>query len=349
MTSRRVKVGIVGSGGIAQLVHIPSLKRIKEVELVAICDLHEDVVRAVARKYNIDKWYTDYIKMFEREELDAILNLTWHSAHAKVTIDAANAGLHVFVEKPMAVTIEECEDMIRACEKNNVKLMVGFMKRFDPSLMWVKEELNRGALGEVFMINSWYYDTEVHMKYVEGFIDEFIKPKKPICRGYEVTGDRHLDLLLTHGIHHADLLLWIGGNINSLISCFKEYEKSYVSTTIIEFKNGAMGYFQMAGGIVDDWDEGLIIKGTMGSVRVKMRFPYFKWRSEAEVYLKHRGEYTTRLFPYRDMYLSELKHFIECIVEDKLPKPNGYDGLRAQRLIYAIYESAKLRKRVKLP
>jgi len=348
MSTNKVKVGIVGTGGIAQLVHIPALKRIKEAELVAICDLHEDVVKEVARKYGVKKWYTDYMEMFEREKLDAILNLTWHSAHAKVTIDAADSGLHVFVEKPMAVTIEECEEMIKACEKNNVKLMVGFMKRFDPNIRWIKEELDKGSLGRVFMINSWYYDTVIHMEYVKGFIDEFIRPRKLQSRGYEVSEDKHLYALLTHGIHHADLLLWIGGNIDSLYSYYKDYEESYVSTTILEFENGAVGYFQLAGGIVDDWDEGLIVKGTAGSARAKIRFPYFKWRSEVEVYFKSINGYVRKLVPYRDMYLSELEHFIRCIIEDRLPEPNGYDGLRANKLIYAIHESAKLGKSVKL-
>jgi len=347
---KKVKIALIGCGGIAQLVHLPSIKRLKNVELVAVCDLYEDVAKKVAKKYGIEKWYTDYNEMFEKEDIDAVINTTWHAAHAKVTIDSANAGKHVFVEKPMAVTIEECKRMIDVCKRNNVKLMIGFMKRFDPSLKWVKEEINKGSFGDIFLINSWYYDTIVHGSYVKGFISEFIKPsKRLLIKPYTPTGERHLDILLNHGIHHADLLRWIGGDIRSVTSSFKEYNDGrYVSTSIIEYKSGAIGYFQLAGTIVDDWDEGLIVKGTKGSARAYIRFPYFKWRSEVTIYFKDRNEYVSKLFPYRDMYLEELKHFVSCIISDREPKPDGYDGLKAQELIYAIHTSAKEGRKISL-
>ena len=347
---RRVKLALIGCGGIAQLVHIPSIKRLDNVELVAVCDIYEDVAREVAKKYGVDKWYTDYQEMFEKENIDAIVNTTWHAAHAKVTIDSANAGKHVFVEKPMAITIEECKAMIEACRRNGVKLMIGFMKRFDPSLRWVKREIDRGSLGDIFLVNSWYYDTIVHGDYVKGFVSEFVRPKKPLpVSSYTPTGDEHLNVLLNHGIHHADLLRWIGGDIKAVSSRFKAYDDgSYASTSIIEYESGAIGYFQLAGPVADDWDEGLIVKGSKGSVRAYIRFPYFRWRSEVTVYFKDRGEYTSKLFPYRDMYLEELKHFVNCIISDEEPKPDGYDGLKAQELIYAIYRSAKEGSRVLL-
>jgi len=346
---KRVKLALIGCGGIAQLVHIPSIKKLKNAELVAVCDLYEDVAREVAKKYGIDKWYTDYYEMFEREEIDAVINTTWHSAHAKVTIDSANEGKHVFVEKPMAVTIEECEEMIKACERNNVKLMVGFMKRFDPSLKWVKAEIDKGSLGNIFLVNSWYYDTVIHGDYVKGFVGEFIRSKEQRVKPYTLIRDKHLDVLLNHGIHHADLLRWIAGDIKAVFSFFKEYsDGNYVSSSVIEYKNGVMGYFQLTGSIVDDWDEGLVVKGTEGSVRAYIRFPYFKWRSDVTVYFKRRGEYVSKVFPYRDMYFEELRHFVDCIISDREPRPNGRDGLKAQKLIYAIYESAKKGKRISL-
>lgn len=346
---KKVKLALIGCGGIAQLVHIPSIKKLKNAELVAVCDIYEDVVKEVAKKYGIGKWYTDYHEMFEKEEIDAVVNTTWHSAHAKVTIDSANAGKHVFVEKPMAVTIKECEEMIKACERNGVKLMIGFMKRFDPSLEWVKEEIDNKSLGEVFLVNSWYYDTVIHGDYVRGFIGEFIRPKKYLHTRPTPIKDKHLEVLLSHGIHHADLLRWIAGDVKTVSSFFREYnDGSYVSTSVLEYESGAMGYFQLAGLVADDWDEGLIVKGSEGSVKAYIRFPYFKWRSEVIVYFKNRNEYVSKVFPYRDMYFEELKHFINCIILDIEPKPNGYDGLKAQKLIYAIYKSAKEKSPVRI-
>jgi len=338
----RVKLALIGCGSIAQLVHLPALKRIEEAELVAICDIYEEVAKGVAEKFAIEKYYTDYVEMLEKEDLDAIINTTWHAAHAETTIEAAKHGKHVFVEKPMAVTIEECKRMIEACRRNDVKLMIGFMKRFDPALKWIREEVRNGSLGELFLINSWYYDSLIHMDYVRAFTEQFIRPKEPPASSpYTPTGERHLDLLLAHGVHHADLLRWIGGEIRRVRSCFKERGQDYVSTTIIEYENEATGYFQQAGIIRRDWDEGLIIHGMKGSAEVKIRFPYFKWRSEARIYLAERKEYVSKLHPFRDMYLAELRHFVHCILKDEEPTPNGYDGLMAQKIIYAISKSAK--------
>lgn len=352
-TMRKVRVAVIGCGGIAQLVHIPSLKRLEGeglVELVAVCDLYEEVARAVASKFGVERWRTSHVELLEREDVDAVVNATWHAAHARVTIDAARAGKHVFVEKPMAVTIEECREMVEACRRAGVKLMVGFMKRFDPSLRWVRGLARGGSLGDVFLVNSWYYDTVVHMEYVRGLAGEFIRPRAPPPReAWAFTKDRLLSLLLTHGVHHADLLRWVGGEVRAVTASYAEGSgESYVLTAILEYEGGATGYFQLAGPVADDWDEGLVVKGTEGSARVYIRFPYFKWRSEAVAYLKGRGEYVSKLFPCRDMYLEELRHFVECVASGGEPEPSGLDGLRAQELIYAMHRSVREGRRVEL-
>ncbi|RLE96753.1 MAG: hypothetical protein DRJ96_05720 [Thermoprotei archaeon] len=335
-----VRLGLVGCGGIAQLVHIPSLKRLEGVELVAVCDKYLEVARRVAAKYGVPRYYGDYEEMFRRERLDGIVNATWHAAHCEVTVAAAEAGLHVFVEKPMAVTVEECREMLDACRRHGVKLMVGFMKRFDPSLRWIRDEVRRGSLGRVFSINSWYRDCRVHEGYVRAFIDAFIRPPEYPARAYAPTGDRHLDMLLAHGVHHADLLRWMGGEVSSVVSRYYETPGGdYVSTSILKFRSGALGFFQLCGSIAGDWDEGLAIFGDEGTARAEILFPYFKWRSRAVIF--RGGEYVSRLFPFRDMYLEELRYFVKCIEEDLEPSPSGYDGLRAQEIIYAIYRSAR--------
>lgn len=335
-----VRLGLVGCGGIAQLVHIPSFKRLDGVELAAVCDKYLDVARRVATKYGVPSYYGDYGEMFRRERLDGIVNTTWHAAHCKVTVAAAEAGLHVFVEKPMAVTIEECIRMMDACRRYGVKLMVGFMKRFDPSLRWIREEVQDGSLGRVFSVNSWYRDCRAHIDYVKAFTDGFIRPAKYPVIAYSPTGDRHLDTLLAHGVHHADLLRWIGGEIASVISRYCEIAGGdYVSTSILMFRSGASGFFQLCGRIAGDWDEGLTVFGEKGSAKAKIMFPYFKWRSHAVVF--KGGDYISRPFPFRDMFLEELKHFVECIKGDLEPSPNGYDGLKAQEIIYAVHKSAR--------
>ncbi len=335
-----IKLGVIGCGGIAQLVHIPAAKRVRNARLVAVCDLYEDVARGVAEKYGVDRYYADYWEMFSREDIDAVINATGHVQHASVTIDAAKAGKHVLVEKPMAVTVEECEAMIDACRRGGVKLMVAFMKRFDPSLQWVKSLIEAGELGLPFVVNSWYYDTVHHGEYVSGFVGEFVRTKEPPKDIPSFKADFHMTVLLGHGVHHMDLLRWIGGEVKRVSSSFKFFNGNYVSTSILEYESGSLGYYQLAGNVTMDWDEGLVVHGVKGSAEVKIRFPYFKERSEAQVYLYNRNEYVSKLVPVRDMYLNQLQHFVDCITEDKEPSPNGYDGLMAERMLYAIHKSA---------
>lgn len=343
-----VRLGVVGCGGIAQLAHIPSLKRLEGVELVAVCDKYLEVARRVAARYGVPRYYVSYEEMFRRERLDGVVNTTWHAAHREITVAAAEAGIHVFVEKPMAVTLEECREMVEACRRYGVKLMVGFMKRFDPSLKWVREEVLSGALGRVFSVNSWYRDSRMHPEYVKAFIGALIRPPEYPATAYAPTGDKHLDMLLAHGVHHADLLRWVGGEVASVVSRYREAPSGdYVSTSILKFRSGALGFFQLCGVIAGDWDEGLAIFGDEGTARVEIPFPYFKWRSRAVVF--RGGEYISKAFPYRDMYLEELRHFVRCIEEGLEPSPSGYDGLRAQEIIYAIYRSARESREVTLP
>ena len=341
-----VKLAVIGCGGIAQLVHIPSAKKVENAELVAVCDLYEDVAREVAGKYRVESFYTDYWEMFEKEEIDAVINATGHAQHAPVSVDAAKAGKHVLVEKPMAVTVKQCEEMIEACRKNQVKLMVAFMKRFDPSLQWVKDLLEKRELGTPFVINSWYCDSIHHGRYVSGFIDQFIRTKESPKPLPMPEADFHLSVLLGHGVHHMDLLHWMGGEVKTVFSSFKRSNKNYVSTSVLEYESGCLGYYQLAGTVTKDWDEGLTIHGTKGSAEAKIRFPYFKERSKAHAYLLDRNEYVSKMIPKREQYLDEIQHFVDSIVKDTEPIPGGYDGLIAEKMAYAVYESAMKGKKI---
>lgn len=340
-----VRLGIVGCGRIAQLFHISSALRAKNAKLVALCDVLDELVERVANRYNIARYYTDYKEMLEKENIDALINCTPPSEHVAITEYAASAGKHVLVEKPMAVTIEQCERMIEVCEENRVQLMVGFMKRFDPTLEWVKKLVASDQLGNLFVINSYCYDTVMHNEYVRVLHGELIRSRKAGPPRREIA---QLPLLLGYGIHYADLLTWIGGHIEAVNSLYKQNDHTFVSSSILEFRNHSLGYLQLAGWVTKDWEEGLIIHGTKGSVEATLTFPFFKAPSKATAYFLDRKEYVSKCVPARNMYLSEVQHFVDCLAENKPPSPNGYDGLEAQKVIYAIHRSASEMKRIEI-
>src|SRR5262245_59073825 len=123
----RVKVGLIGCGGIAQMMHLPYLKELDDrFEIAALSDISPGLLALVARDYGVERTYLDYREMLERADLDAVLVLTQH--HAEPAIAAARAGKHVLIEKPMVVNLDEADELIDAVRSSGVKAMVAYMK-----------------------------------------------------------------------------------------------------------------------------------------------------------------------------------------------------------------------------
>jgi predicted dehydrogenase len=133
---RRVNVGIIGLGEVAQIIHLPILSALSErFRIVALCDLSQELLRLMGERYNIDKLYSDYHLLVEQEDLDAVLVLNSDEYHADSAIAAIRNGKHVLVEKPMCLTLREADEIIRVRDKAGVQVMVGYMRRFAPAFL----------------------------------------------------------------------------------------------------------------------------------------------------------------------------------------------------------------------
>ena len=152
---RRLRVGIIGTGGIAN-AHIQSYLRMPDVDLVAGADLIPGKADEFFKRYGVDgvRTYTSHKEMLEKEELDAVSVCTYNRTHAECTIDALNKGLHVLLEKPMCVTTEEAVEICRAEKKSGKILSIGFQPRFDANMQMIKKIVQSGALGEVYYIQT---------------------------------------------------------------------------------------------------------------------------------------------------------------------------------------------------
>jgi predicted dehydrogenase len=140
--SRRLRVGVIGVGVIGQVMHLHFLRELKDrFEIAAICDLSEDAASGCAHEYGVDAIFTDWHEML-RTPLDAVLVLT-SGSHAPLAIEAARAGLHVFVEKPMCFSTDEATAMVDAAKSAGVTLMVGYPKRYDLAFLRFREEVAR--------------------------------------------------------------------------------------------------------------------------------------------------------------------------------------------------------------
>jgi Oxidoreductase family, NAD-binding Rossmann fold len=164
--AKRVRVGVIGCGVIAQVMHLPHLLELDELfELTALCDLSEPTAQACALRYGQPHAYTNWEQMLEDEPLDAVLVLT-SGSHAPVAIAAARAGMHVLVEKPMCLNLDEGVQMVETANAAGVRLMVGTMKRYDPAYERLLEVLPQA--GELRLIRVTTLESPFR-PYVEGY------------------------------------------------------------------------------------------------------------------------------------------------------------------------------------
>jgi len=146
--ANKLRVGIVGCGGVTQQMHIPAFSRSKSVFLQAVCDKNENLVKETAAKYRIPGAYSDLSDMLSAEKLDIVDICTPPQIHAPLAIEALQHGCHVLMEKPMALKVSDCDQMIDAAHKSGAKLCIIHNKLFDPPFLNARRLVAEGAIGD---------------------------------------------------------------------------------------------------------------------------------------------------------------------------------------------------------
>ncbi len=146
---KKLKVGIIGCGYIASKWHIPGFQRLKQTEVAAVCDISPALAESTAKKFNIPKTYSNFAEMLQKENLDVVDICTPPGTHAPLTIQAIEADCHVLLEKPMALKLSDCDEMVNASKKQNKKLCIIHNELFRPPLMKAKKLVQDGAIGKV--------------------------------------------------------------------------------------------------------------------------------------------------------------------------------------------------------
>lgn len=147
-----IRIGIIGCGGIANGKHMPGLRSVENVEMVAFCDIIEEKAQQAAKDYGTEdaKVYTDYKKLLEDKTIDVVHVCTPNRSHSFITVDALEAGKHVMCEKPMAINSEEAKKMLDAAERTGKKLCIGYQNRYRPEMLYLKKEAEDGTFGDIY-------------------------------------------------------------------------------------------------------------------------------------------------------------------------------------------------------
>jgi len=344
--AEKLKIGLLGCGSIAQIAHLPALKKAANVELTSACDVAEDLVQTIALRYGIPNVYTDHRKFLEEADIEAVVIPVAHAFHAPLSIDAMRAGKHVLVEKPMAMTIEECEEMVRTSRETGKQLQVACMKRYDPGLQFARQFVVQ-EMGERFCVSGWYCDSVFHGRYVASLRGGRYSSNLQ-RRPTDGIADAHLALVLGHGVHLVDTLRFFGGEITAVTTTITQKDHDIVSISLLEYADGARGTAQLVATVRMDWYEGLMIHGAGGSVTAQIFFPYTLRGSEVRVFDAARGEYRTPAMPDTDPYERQIEAFAAAVMEGRKVSPNVEDGLADQKVILAMHESQKLGKRIEI-
>ena len=224
-----LRVGLIGLGGIARS-HADGIAQLEDVELVACADLIESTRAQFMDNYDVPKGYASHTELLEDSEIDAVGVVLGHQLHHRLSVDALNAGKHVLVEKPMALTLEQCDEMIAAARANDVKLMVGLTNHFLPVYIKAKEILDSGQLGPLITIVSY-------MSKNWNFAN-----RRPQYRSRFHGGG----MWLSNGVHVVDRVTWFMGSqavsVSASIGTRAHYQAGDDSATaFIRYKNGLAG------------------------------------------------------------------------------------------------------------
>ncbi|WP_317917149.1 Gfo/Idh/MocA family oxidoreductase [Vibrio sp. MACH09] len=320
----KINVCLIGCGR-AGMIHARSYNgNVAGAQLIAICDPFEENLKTAQAELNVKYQYTDYNDVLLNDEVDAIVVVTPTQFHKDIVVAAANAGKHVFCEKPMAGSAEECDAMIEACKANNVKLQLGFMRRFDESFQKGKEIIENKQVGEVTMIKSLTHGPSEPKAWMFDISDS----AGPIGE----VNSHDLDTLRWYAGSEVKMIHAIGRNFRSpeIASDYPDYYDT--CAVLLEFENGVLGMVDGAQYVQYGYDARAEILGTHGIAKVGCQK-----NNNVELVTKEKLLHTdsmpswTKL--YKDAYIAEAKAFVEAIQNDTETEVTGYDGKMALILV----------------
>jgi len=342
MENRNLKFAIVGCGRITKR-HSELLgnNQIAGAELVAACDIIQAKARKIGEQFHIP-YYTDAEEMLKNEEIDVISICTESGHHAENVIRLAKFGKHIIVEKPMALTLDDADLMIKACDENNIKLFVVKQNRFNVPVQKLRQAIEENRFGK-FVLGTvrvrWcrtqqYYDME------------------PWRGTWAMDGG----VLANQASHHIDLLEWMMGTVESVfaksMTALVEIEAEDTAIVVLKFKNGALGVIEATTATRPrDLEGSISILGEKGSVEIggfavnEMKAWNFTDKiDEDDCILRKYSVNPPNVYGFG--HKAYYEHVVDCVCYDKKQLVDGLEGRKSLELISAIYESIETGKEV---
>ena len=342
-----IRVGVIGCGKIAQVRHIPEYEANPDAKIVALFDVNVQRTRVLAEAHGC-RAYETLEELLADPDIDAVSVCTSNATHAQSTIDALKSGKHVLCEKPMAITIEECEEMVEAARAAGKKLMIDQNQRFARAHVRAKELLDSGRIGKVLTFRTAFGHSGPETWSVDpGTGSWFFDPKRAA-----------MGAMADLGVHKTDLVQWlIGQTVVAATAKIATLDKRDPEGNLVGVDDNALCIYQMDGGAMGtmtaSWtyygpeDNSTVIYGTEGVMRI-----YDDPAHSIVIDLKS-GEtecYDVEAIQTNDNQTASgiIDAFIECLEGDTEPAISGESVLSAMRAVFACIESSKTGKTVEI-
>jgi len=350
----KIRIGIVGCGMATMVMYTPVMRYVEQAEVTALCDPFPAALDRARAYFPAATPHLDYDEFLREAKVDAVIVATPVDLHRDQVVLAAQAGKHVLCEKPMARTLAECDDMIESCESAGVTLMVGFMKRFDKSMVYAKQLIDQGRLGAPLnVLCDWRGE--------QPGIPHEIRQRAFSWRGLRQAGG---GVYQDTGSHTTDLARWWLGDIETVsgeLSVLRPEREVEDSAVGVYLHRGGRRSVHLIGFSNTESRERYQIDGSKATLELeygpssfsstdpfRMRL-YEEGGSTVHDVTRHNNIVLDEELRTSGRYKVEVEHFCECVLSGSPPLTSGLDGRKAIEAINAVYLSAYLGEKVHLP
>lgn len=332
--TNKVRFGMVGTGRIGRLHAQTLVQRVPQAELVALTDVNMDAARACAVEYGVPRVVESFEQLLQDETIQAVVIASSTDTHTPFIIQAAQAGKHIFCEKPIAADLRQIDSALAAVNTAGVKLMIGFNRRFDPTFARIKQAITSGEIGTPHLLHIFSRD-----------------PAPPPIEYVKVSGGLFFDMT----IHDFDMARFLLGDVVEIYAAAGVMvdpaigAAGDVDTAMItlRFANGAIGCIDNSRQAVYGYDQRVEAFGSKGSAASGNLYPDAVTLSTAAS-VRHALPLNFFIERYVAAYQNELAAFVDCIVQDTPSPVSGEDGRAPVVMALAALRSMRENRPVRL-
>lgn len=331
---------VIGCGGIGDF-HLQALREIEAAHLIGVSSRREKRAREVGERENCP-WTTDYHGLLNKPEIDVVCLTTSSGSHASIGLEVLAAGKHLLVEKPVAMTTDEADQLVRLAKQKNLSLAVVSQQRFEKQHQVIKHVMDEGVLGRLL-----YVDVACPFSRTQKYYDQ---------ADWRGTLSEDGGALMNQGIHTIDLMMWFAGAVQSVsgkvATKIHQMEAEDIGAGLLTFKNGAMGTLMSSTSIQPGFSRHFHLYGENGTIKLEGEdFVHWTVPGVSEPRSNHSnsdGGVVNPLSISTENHKRQIIDMIHSLNDGKSPAVTGEDGKCAVQLVEAIYKSSKVGKEIEL-